>query len=270
MQELAGQVGITRQTLNRWLKPCWESVPVAAPHARPRVLVLDATTVVPRTCVVLIGQDPGTSRPVSWFFADREKYATWHAFLSELTRIGTQPQFVVCDGQRGMRAVLRLIWPATQVQRCVIHIHRQARLWLTQHPKTAAGRSLLLIVDGLLAVRTRRQKRRWIRRFHQWLHRYEAFLKERTRHPMAPRRWWYTHRKLRAVRSLLKNSLPDLFRYIGHPEVPRTSNHVEGGVNSRLKELLRSHRGLSAKKRRTLTAYYLAKLQERKPTRNVT
>lgn len=270
MSELAGHIGVTRQTLSRWLRPFWQSAVVAVAQPRPRVVVLDATTVVPRTLVVLIGLDPATSRPVGWLFADREKYEAWHAFLDALDRTGTRPRFAVCDGQRGMQAVLRLIWPETQVQRCVIHIHRQARLWLTQHPKTAAGRKLLGTVDKLLAVRTRRQKRRWIRGFCRWMRRQESFLKERTRHPTVSRSWWYTHRKLRAVRSILKNSLPDLFRYIGHAEVPRTSNHVEGGVNSRLKELLRSHRGLSAKNRRILTAHYLATLQKRKPTRRVT
>ena len=31
-------------------------------------------------------------------------------------------------------------------------------------------------------------------------------------------------------------ALPHLFTFVDYPHVPRTTNHVEGGVNSRLKE----------------------------------
>lgn len=127
-------------------------------------------------------------------------------------------------------------------------------LWITQRPKTLAGQDLRILVRSLLSVRTRRQKRRWIRRWRGWHRKYQKFLNERSYYDPAngKRSWWYTHRKLRAVRSLIRNSLPDLFAFVGHPEIPRTSNYVEGGINSRLKELLHRHRGLSLKRKRVL------------------
>jgi hypothetical protein len=52
--------------------------------------------------------------------------------------------------------------------------------------------------------------------------------------------------------------------------VPRTTNHVEGGINSRLKDLFRIHRGISVQKKIALAAWYLYYRQdERKSTRNV-
>lgn len=150
----------------------------------------------------------------------------------------------------------------------MIHIIRQANLWLTKRPKTQAGVELRALVKQLPAIRTRRQKRGWIRSFRYWRRRHNAFLKERTYSPANPKQWWYAHRKLRAVRSLLHNSQQHLFTYVRYRQVPRTSNHVEGGVNSRLKDLLRIHRGLSPKKKQVLTAWYLAVRQGQKPTRN--
>jgi hypothetical protein len=89
-------------------------------------------------------------------------------------------------------------------------------------------------------------------------------------YPLHPGRWWYTQRKLRAVRSLLKNSAPHLFTWILLPGVPRTTNHVEGGINSKLKDLFRIHRGIPAQKKIALTAWYLYHRQsERKSTRNM-
>lgn len=193
----------------------------------------------------------------------------WHGLCTSLARDALAPMVVIGDGQKGLLTAIRTVWPSVLVQRCLIHVDRQARVWLTRNPKTQAGRDLLDILNGLLRIRTRRQKRRWIRSFRRWCRIHGTFLKERTPHPILPHRWWYTHRKLRAVRSLLRNAIPDLFVFVSHPEVPRTSNHVEGGINSRIKELYRSHRGLSLEKKTTLTAWYLAKRQGQKPTRFV-
>lgn len=269
---LARQYRVSERTLRRKFVACWRSHPRSHPPDAADlipIVILDGTGVVKRHAVVLIAQNPARSVPIGWQFAEREKFETWVAFLTKLRLWGVAPSFVVCDGQRGLLAAIRLVWPQTLIQRCIIHVNRQVRIWLTQRPKTPAGKKLLLLMRTLMQVRTRRQKRRWMRTFRKWCKKHEAFLKERTHHPTEPKRWWYTHRKLRATRSLIKNSIPDLFRFVSNPEIPRTSNHVEGGVNSRLKELLRSHRGVSAQKKLIITSSYLAHRQRQKPTQTV-
>lgn len=250
---------VSVRTLYRKFSRFWFDPPVVRPpdNAPPRVVVLDGTTVVRRQIIALIAQDADRKQPIGLLFVVRECFEAWCGLLVALHRFAVSPSFIVCDGQRGLLAAIRSVWPQALIQRCVIHIHRQSRLWLTKEPKTKAGRELLNIVDQLLLVRTLRQKRRWIRSFRRWQRRHNLFLKERSWSPEGTR-WWYTHRKLRAVRSLLRNSIPDLFRYVRFPGVPRTTNHVEGGVNSRLKELIRSHRGIQATKRMALTSWFLA------------
>ena len=107
-----------------------------------------------------------------------------------------------------------------------------------------------------------------------WLEkRHAAFLKERSYgEPKAgkKRSWWYTHHNIRAARSLLRNALPHLFTFVRYPHVPRTKNHVEGGVDSRLKELTHRHRGLPQDRKQALVAEHLALKREKKPPRNVT
>jgi len=192
----------------------------------------------------------------------RECLNSWLLFLSILD---IKPTVVVCDGQRGLLKAIHSTWPKIMVQRCLIHIVRQASAWLTQHPKTKAGKHLLLLVKELRHIRTRRQKRRWIRKYRKWDKKYTTFLKEKSYSWQG--RWWYTHRRLRGTRSLIENAIPDLFRFVSDPTVPRTSNHVEGGINSRLKELFRSHRGFTKTKKLALASWYLALRQGQKPTR---
>lgn len=266
LQEIAKKSGVSIQTILTWFQPFWQCPPLPKYMHPVRVLVLDATSVQSRKNMLLIGGDNDRLMPVSWTPVIRECYMSWLVFLQQLSFQSIQPSVVVCDGQRGLLKAIHTIWPQTSIQRCLIHVVRQARSWLTQHPKTRAGQELLVIVQCLSKVRTRRQKRRWIRWFKYWLKKHQKFLKERSY--TINGRWWYTHRKLRGVKTLLLNAIPDLFRFVSDPTIPRTSNHVEGGINARLKELFRCHRGFSVSKKLALASWYLAMRQGQKTTRN--
>lgn len=267
LEEIAEAENVSLKTLQRWFVPFWNRPPKPLPMTNVRVLVLDGTSVVKRRCMLLIAGDGDKNRPVSWLPVDREAYVRWEAFLHKLSWEGLEPSVVVCDAQRGLLKAIHDVWPKTCVQRCLIHVVRQSCVWLTQKPKTRAGQELLRLVHGLTSIRTKRQKRRWICAFRRWDRKFHRFLKDKSYGP--DNRWWYTHRKLRGTRSLLRNAIPDLFRFVTDPTLPRTSNHVEGGLNARLKELFRCHRGFPLTKKLALASWYLALRQGQKPTRNV-
>ena len=259
--------GVSRRTMQRWFEPFWTQSP--APEAPSTLegqsLILDAVSIEPHRMMALIGRTP--QHVVWWTFSERESSDSWTLFCSRLPR----PDAAVCDGQRGLFAAIRWFWPTVSFQRCLIHVVRHALTKLTRQPKTLAGQDLRKLVKELPTIRTRRKKRRWIRRWNRWRRKYHRFLAERSYGDVQEKRrgWWYTHKKLRAVRSLIQNSLPHLFTFIGHPEIPRTSNHVEGGINSRLKELLYRHRGLSLTQKQALTSWFLSLKLPQKPPQNV-
>jgi len=213
---------------------------------------------------VLISRTPDSV--VNWMFVERENTTTWTSFF----KLHFQPQVIVIDGQRGLLKAVHDFWPDTNIQRCMVHIQRLALSRLTLHPKTLAGQQLRPLVLSLTHIRTRRQKRKWLGRYYQWRKKYEAFLKEKSQptNPNTKRKWWYTHKRLRSIRSLLNKSIPNLFYYVSHPNVPRSTNHVES-TNSTVKELLRIHRGLPPNRQRKMIALFL-RSKTKKPTRNVT
>lgn len=257
--------GYSMSTMTRHLRAGWRHEPCPPRwHAPSHIVVLDGTSLLPRQCVVLIAYGLGDAPQISWMFTLHESAASWSAILAHIP----PPRFVVCDGQKGLLYAIRTHWPTTIIQRCLIHVVRQSIAWITQRPQTGAGQKLLTLMRDLPRVWTRRQKRRWLHRFWNWRRRWEKFLNARTRHLNDQKRWWYTHRKLRRVRTLIERSLPHLFTFVRHPEVPRTSNHVEGGINARLHELFRAHRGISVLKKRVLTAYFLLSKLKKKSTRN--
>lgn len=173
-----------------------------------------------------------------------------------------------------MLSAIREVWPEVRIQRCLIHIKRLTRIRLGQNPESKAGIEIKYLVDTLLKVKTRHQKRRWLRQYSKWLKRNQLFINQKSKgiNPKTGKNsWWYTHRNIRSVKSLLNNAKPNLFTFIGHyHEIPRTSNYIEGGTNSRLKELIHRHRGLSINQKKTLTTVYLSQKNNKKPPQNVT
>jgi hypothetical protein len=90
-----------------------------------------------------------------------------------------------------------------------------------------------------------------------------SFINERTinHNPLVKRKWWYTHGRVRSAYKQIANLVEQdqLFAYITHPRLnlPNTTNILEGGINSRLDELLLRHRGLTQVHQQRLVDWYL-------------
>lgn len=265
LMDIADDCRVDRRTLARRFTRFLEmppSPPAHLPH--DAILILDAIWIGGRATVAFIARTKAWVR--SWGFACSESHEAWCIFVRSLV----QPRAAVVDGNGGLLGAIQRDWEGVLLQRCLAHVMRFALGKLTQRPHTEAGRSLRCLVLVLPRIRTRRQKRRWVRAFRNWQRRFGCFLKERTYYDTGrKRRWWYTHRTLRAVRSHLRNALPHLFTYVRHPWIPRTSNHLEGGTNARLEELIGRHRGMPLEHRKALVAHFLHSKTEKKPTRNV-
>ena len=220
-------------------------------------LILDATWIVWRNLVVLIAHDG--SMVVDWMFASTENFLTWNMFLLQLKG---RPLGIVSDAQKGLLQATLLRFRDIPHQRCIAHITRQCRIWLTRHPKTEASVQLLPLVNMLYKIKTHEEKESWNTLFDDWLRIHGTFLKEKT--PGIGKRWWYTHRKLRGVRSLLVRAHKGMFTYLDYT-LPSTTNHLEGGINGPLKFVFKEHRGLSVEHKKQVVNLFLnARAQKNK------
>lgn len=267
LTEIAKVKKVSRETLSRNFSKYFHQdvspvIPVSLSHD---VLICDGIHTDGRYEVVLIVRTKHL--PIFWRAATYESYIVWLSVFSQLPR----PKAVVGDGQKGMIAAIFSCWPGIPFQRCIAHVERLVRLRVSCHPTMQAGYELLRLSNGLKYVWTRRQKRRWIRAFKYWKKKYKNTINQKTilMLPGGRKSWRYTHGRLHSACSLLSNSLLHLFTYVGHWDIPRTSNHVEGGINARIKELIHRHRGLTGRKKKIIAFNYLRKRQQ-KPTRNVT
>lgn len=266
VSEIAQLSGLARQSLSKQFRNIFAQQATFTYPSSITLLILDGIYIHGRTLLALIGL--ADDRHLVWSFTDRETSGSWFELLSRLPI----PTVVVCDGHSGLMPTLRALWPKTAIQRCHFHVLKLARVYLTLRPRTRAGRELQALLWTLTSCRTHQARDDFRLRFETWCRRHEALLSERSHSIAAHERkhWWYTHKKLRGVRSLLVHALPNLFTFLDYPDCPNTTNAVEGGVNAQIAEALRLHRGLRLHQKPTLVSLVLAKINQGKTTRKVT
>lgn len=259
--ELAQKHNVTRQTLNTWFQPFWDEEPLPQiQNIAGQVLIIDGKY-IEKDAVILLGTTH--KKVVSWHFSQRENFSSWTTFLSSLKHI---PFAIVCDGQKGMLKAIRQIFTRVIIQRCQFHVIKYCLTKLTKNPEYEAAWEFRELVLQVSQIKTREQLKVWLADYKYWYQTHKDFLKEKTYYhdqltPTGRRKWSYTHGKLHAAYSHLKNSIPNLFCYLDHPQIPNTTNFVEGGINSPMQEKLRFHRGLKLPKRRILIAHFLSSKQ---------
>lgn len=240
-----------------WKKPV---VPFSY-QGESSVLIVDGI-VLGRGSSVLIAID-GNGIPITWLSCEREASTSWGELFWQVKAEGFSPSVIVSDAQKGLLKAMKEVFPGIPHQRCMTHIVRLARAWLTRKPKTLAGQDLRAIVGTLYSIWKKCEAARFTRLVFSWEEKYGEFLKERSVSPET-RRVWYTHRRLRKARSLVLGALPDVFTFLESQDVPRTTNKLEGGVNSPLKALLRHHRGLTNEHKKVLVFRFLRARQKKK------
>lgn len=268
------ELGLPERTWRAQTSWCWDIAPrpILTGEQYP-ILLLDGIRVGSLVC--LIARTP--QYVVAWAWVPYEAGTTWDKLLSQLPA----PVVVVCDGQKGILVSIPRNWPGTKIQRCHFHVWQNVRSKLTLFPQTEAGKHLLLLTKILLkGLHTVEDAERWEAKLATWEELYGDFIRERTTTPNpkpGQRKWRYTHERLRSAYRQLTKLVKDnqLFSYLdGHllrqtnQPIPRTTNYVEGGINSQLRTKLKLHRGMSEDHQRRLVEWYLySRTEEPKPTR---
>jgi transposase-like protein len=246
---------INIKTLWRWFDELelGEVVPPIA-NVEGKVIILDAIQVETNLTLLIIRT---VKYVLTWSFVERETSESWSQLLGNLRGC---PLVVVSDGKRGLIKAVKQAFPDVKRQRCQFHVQDYIFKRLTKHPQTEAGKDLRYLTSQLTSVKTQMDATLWLRQFKRWHQTYQQFISEKTYHSIhtaGKRRYHYTHARVRTCFSHLKNSLPEIFTYLNFPTTPNTTNHLEGGINSQLRDLLKIHRGINHQKRRYLLSQYL-------------
>jgi len=252
LSDMSFRVHKTRQALWKEFQPLFAHTiePFIPNETKTRVLILDGTYIHGHTLCALIAIDE--NRKIYWKFAPWESYRVWLHFLYPFAK----PEIVVMDGQKGLFAAARRLWPTVPIQRCQFHVIAFAIQYLGRRPKDAMGRELLAILYTLKEAKTPEARDRWIRAYKGWEQKYEKTL------AMKNFGGRFVYPRQRSARLIIRRALPYIFTFLDHPGAPNTTNLVEGWVNSAIAEALRLHRGLRLHEKKTLVAVILAELRK--------
>lgn len=263
-RDLDGGTGRSFRRQHAW---CWNVAPVIEVTGEIYdEIQVDGTYLAHGWCL-LLAINGATGQVIAWQWCDSEKTAAWTALLTRIP----PPRVVVADGGAGLASALKACWPHTQVQRCLVHVQRNVRTYLTMSPRTAAGKSLRALSLALTRIRTAEEATTWQVKLHAWHQVYaelinaKTYLKDTGIRPAGTRAgatWWWTHERLRKAYQLLARLVRQgtLFTYLNPDlaslKISSTTNRIEGGSNHPIKDLLRLHRGMSSSHQRRAVEWW--------------
>jgi len=237
------------RTFRRHTAQFWNLWPMPPKDEEKRdVLYVDGIHLGRKACILICCDEKNV---LGWYLCRDEHSGAWEALMSRIA----EPSVVVSDGGTGFARALKRAWPHARHQRCVFHAFSQVRRYTTSRPKTAAGIELYALSKELLHINNAAEAKAWTNRFTAWISRYRDFLNQRSRDEDGTLR--YTHERLLKAEHSLIRLLKEgtLFTYTDEDLkaitgcLPATNNRIEGGVNARLRAMLREHRGLSIERR---------------------
>lgn len=210
---------------------------------KPRsIIVLVDTTYWGRNFGVMLFKDAISGENLLKYYVKYETNILYRQGIEELRARGFIILAIVCDGRRGLIKSFSDI----PVQMCQYHQAAIIRRYLTKRPKLQAARELMEVVD----IMKQTDKESFIGLLNQWLEKWQIFANERSINPITGKTF-YTHKRLRsAMRSLFYN-LQWLFTWYDFSDIniPNTTNAIDGHFAD-LKNKLRNHNGISAKRKR--------------------
>ena len=237
------------RTFRRKTSRFWELWPLPPIVEESRdVLFVDGIYLGRKACILICCD---AEHVLGWYLCRYEHAGAWNALMSRIAA----PRVVVSDGGTGFAKALRKSWPQTSHQRCLFHVFSQVKRYTTTRPKTAAGLELYCLARDLLHLDDLEAADKWTERFIEWMRKYNRFLSQMTYDEFGNSR--PTHERLikaqRSIMKLLREGT--MFTYLDESlkaeigQIPSTSNQIEGGINARLRAMLRNHRGLSVERR---------------------
>jgi transposase-like protein len=182
--------------------------------------MIDWTWITRKICLIIY-YDYINKKVVRFWFYDWEKYEYIKEDLEVLkNEFKYEIEWFVLDWAKPIIRAVEKIYPEAKIQRCLTHIHRQTRNYLSKNPKTKAWKEL----KKLITFKAFNNEKSFIRRYNNWEEKYSYFLNERTVNWNDSR---YTHRRLRSAKSHIKNAIPYMFHYLNNSKIKKSNNDLE-------------------------------------------
>ncbi len=252
---LSNESGYSIRTLKTFFHQYLKEAPELSFYPSEKLnLLIDGTYFSNDICLIVY-RDNQIKFTQLYRITDGEHYSEIKEDLENLLKLGIQIESITCDGHKAILKAIKSACHEVILQRCVVHIQRECRMWLTTNPKSIEGLSLLRIINQLHTVKTHYQSQVWIKEVYNWYTVHKDYIQQKSFSPES-KRYWYTHKAVRRAFVHLKNALPNMFEYLFNERVPKSTNGLESFFGH-LKSHLLLHRGLTKEHRKNFIKWYL-------------
>ena len=185
-----------------------------------KYVMIDWTRISKDICLVIY-YEYIKKKVIRFWFYDWEKYEYIKQDLEILKyEFKYDIKSFTLDWAKGINKAVENIYSSAKIQRCLTHVFRQIKNNISNNPQSECWKDLQKIV----VFKNFKNKKKFLKKFNLWEKKYFDFLNEKS---FKWEKYWYTHRKLRASRSHIKNAIPNMFHYLNDRKIKRSSNDLE-------------------------------------------
>lgn len=255
LHQLSEQSKYSERSLRGWFDVYLKDYPLWKIFPSEKVnLLIDGTYFANKVCLIVY-RNNNIKATQLYRVTDNEWYDEIVEDLRNLLSLGVHVESVTCDGHPSILKAVKHADNKIIIQRCIIHIQRMCRIWLTQRPQSQAGIELRHIVSILHLVETKDQWACWIVDLVRWSEHHQAYLQQKS-YSSQSGRYWYTHKMVRRSFITIRRALPNMFHYLDNPSIPKSTNGLESFFGH-LKQNISLHRGLSKEHFKNYLKWYL-------------
>lgn len=135
---LSKESGYGIRTLKRLFHQYLSKPPLLSVYPSEKLnLLIDGTYFSNDICLILYRDNQIKFK--LYRLSDGEFYEEIKEDLENLLSLGIQIESITCDGHRAMIKAIKQTCKHVILQRCIVHIQRECKIWLTSRPKVFQG-----------------------------------------------------------------------------------------------------------------------------------
>lgn len=243
IEEIASTSGYSSRQLHRWFDDYLDTWPSWTINtSTPIFLLIDGTYYSDDHCLIVYRAE-NLRRTIFYRFATHEDDDEIASDLLYIRDLGYEVIGITTDGGDNIIRAVQYVFPHVPRQRCVVHVQRECLASITQRPRSPEARLFKNLVQQLSIVNTNNDRLWWLSQYNRWTEDNLEYVFQKGVVSYSKQEY-YVHNDLRKAYIHLKRALPNLFTYIDHPGVPKTTNALEAFFGH-IKDQIRLHRGLA-------------------------
>lgn len=243
IEDIARECGYSARQVHRWVDEYLDSSPSWTMNTSRQIyLLIDGTYYSDGHCLILYRAE-NLKRTIFYRFTTHEDDDEIASDLISIRDLGYDVIGITTDGGDNIIRAVQYVFPNVPRQRCVVHVQRDCLASITQRPRFTEAKLFRNLIQDLSIVKTNNDKLWWLSMYARWVEDNEEYVFQKAIVSYSHQEY-YVHNDLRKAYIHLKRALPNLFTYIEHPGVPKTTNALEAFFGH-VKDQIRLHRGLA-------------------------